>query len=345
VCSSDLILAERPADNSKRAAVILNGLGATKYEELFLLYSHVSVLLEAAGITVVLPEIGELVTSLDMAGCSLSVMWLDPILEELWSSPADTASFRRGNVAPSKAPHKRIEATVGTASTEPILASEHSHRAAVVAREALIAMEQVLVTNEDHLGKLDAIAGDGDHGVGMVRGIHAAVVEAKASTGGVGHVMVAAGNAFGDRAGGTSGILWGIFISAIGNALGNTEKVDAEKLYGALELATETLVNKSKAKLGDKTMLDTLLPFIDSLDEELGNGKNMAEAWKHASEIAQKCADATAALSPKIGRARPLAERSVGTPDPGAISMALIIKVVGEVISKADCGSQSVKVN
>ena len=341
----DAILAERPADNSKRAAVILNGLGATKYEELFLLYSHVSVLLEAAGITVVLPEIGELVTSLDMAGCSLSVMWLDPILEELWSSPADTASFLRGNVAPSKAPHKRIEATVGTTSTEPILASEHSHRAAVVAREALIAMEQVLVTNEDHLGKLDAIAGDGDHGVGMVRGIHAAVAEAKANTGGVGHVMVAAGNAFGDRAGGTSGILWGIFISAIGNALGNTEKVDAEKLYGALELATETLVNKSKAKLGDKTMLDTLLPFIDSLDEELGNGKTMAEAWKHASEIAQKCADATAALSPKIGRARPLAERSVGTPDPGAISMALIIKVVGEVISKADCGSQSVKVN
>lgn len=341
----DAILAERPADNSKRAAVILNGLGATKYEELFLLYSHVSVLLEAAGITVVLPEIGELVTSLDMAGCSLSVMWLDPTLEELWSSPADTASFRRGNVAPSKAPHKRIEATVGTTSTEPILASEHSHRAAGIAREALIAMEKVLVTNENHLGKLDAIAGDGDHGVGMVRGIHAAVAEAKANTGGVGHVMVAAGNAFGDRAGGTSGILWGIFISAIGNALGNTEKVDAEKLYGALELATETLVNKSKAKLGDKTMLDTLLPFIDSLNEELGNGKTMAEAWKHASEIAQKCADATSALSPKIGRARPLAERSVGTPDPGAISMALIIKVVGEVISKADCGSQSVKVN
>ena len=341
----EAILAERPADNSKRAAVILNGLGATKYEELFLLYSHVSVLLEAAGVTVVLPEIGELVTSLNMAGCSLSIMWLDPTLEELWSSPAETASFRRGNVAPSKSPHKRIEAINGATSSEPILASEHSHRAAIIAREALIAMEQVLVSNEDHLGKLDAIAGDGDHGVGMVRGIHAAVIEAKANTGVVGHVMVAAGNAFSDRAGGTSGILWGIFISAIGNALGNTEKVDAEKLYGALELATETLVSKSKAKLGDKTMLDTLLPFIDALDEQLDSGKIMADAWKHASEVAQKSADATAALSPKIGRARPLAERSVGTPDPGAVSMALIIKVVGDVIAKADCGSQSVKVN
>jgi dihydroxyacetone kinase len=341
----EAILAERPADNSNRAAVILNGLGATKYEELFLLYSHVSLLLEAAGITIVLPEIGELVTSLDMAGCSLSVMWLDPTLEELWSSPADTASFRRGNVAPSKASNKRIESTQTTVAAEPILASEHSHRAAVVAREALVAMEKVLVSNEDYLGKLDAVAGDGDHGVGMVRGIHAAVTEAKENTGGVGHVMVAAGNAFGDRAGGTSGILWGIFISAIGNALGNTEKVDAEKFYGALELATETLVNKSKAKLGDKTMLDTLLPFIDALDEQLGSGKSMADAWKHASGVAQKCAEATAALSPKIGRARPLAERSVGTPDPGAISMAMIIKEVGEVISKAECGSQSVKVN
>jgi dihydroxyacetone kinase len=341
----DAILAERPADNSKRAAVILNGLGATKYEELFLLYSHVSVLLEKAGITVVLPEIGELVTSLDMAGCSLSIMWLDPTLEELWSSPADTASFRRGNVAPSSAPHKRIESTSAAISTEPIVASKESQRAAVVAREILVAMEKILVTNEDYLGKLDAIAGDGDHGVGMVRGIHAAVTAAKENTGGAGHVLVAAGSAFGDRAGGTSGILWGIFVSAIGNALGNNEKVNAEKFYGALELATETLVNKSKAKLGDKTMLDTLLPFIDALDEELGNEKTLSAAWKHASEVAQKCAEATAALSPKIGRARPLAERSVGTPDPGAISMALIIKVVGDVIAQADCGSQTIEAN
>jgi dihydroxyacetone kinase len=139
--------------------------------------------------------------------------------------------------------------------------------------------------------------------------------------------------------------LWGIFITAIGNALGNTERVDASKFYDALELAIENLVIKSKAKLGDKTMLDTLLPFIDSLEVQLGNGKTMAQAWIYASNVAQKSAEATAALSPKIGRARPLADRSIGTPDPGAISMALIIKVVGEVIAKADCGSQYVEVN
>jgi dihydroxyacetone kinase len=239
----------------------------------------------------------------------------------------------------------RIEAKVEMGSSRPIIATQHSYRAASVAREVLIAMEQVLVTNEAYLGRLDAIAGDGDHGVGMVRGIHAAVAEAKASNGGLGHVMVAAGNAFGDRAGGTSGILWGIFLSAIGNALGNTEKVDAEKLYSALKLATETLVNKSKAKLGDKTMIDTLLPFMDALEQQLGVGKNLSTSWTHAAEEAQKCAEATAALSPKVGRARPLAERSIGTADPGAISMSLIIKVAGEVISTADCGSQTLNGN
>jgi dihydroxyacetone kinase len=88
-----------------------------------------------------------------------------------------------------------------------------------------------------------------------------------------------------------------------------------------------------------------LLPFIDALDEQLGGGNTIAEAWTHASEIGQRSADATSALSPKIGRARPLAERSIGFPDPGAISMALIIKAVGEVIAKADCGSQTIKVN
>ncbi len=76
------LLSERP-DGFSRAAVVLNGLGATKYEELFVLYSAVSPLLDDAGVEVVLPEVGELVTSLDMAGCSLSITWLDDELEEL----------------------------------------------------------------------------------------------------------------------------------------------------------------------------------------------------------------------------------------------------------------------
>ena len=98
----ETVLAERPEDASGRAAVLVNGLGATKYEELFVLYGHVNELLEAEGVVQVSPEVGELVTSLDMAGCSLSVTWLDEELEGYWVAPAETPAFRRGAAAPSQ---------------------------------------------------------------------------------------------------------------------------------------------------------------------------------------------------------------------------------------------------
>ena len=80
---------------------ILNGLGRTKYEELFVVWKTVAALLAEAGLTVVQPEVGELVTSLDMAGCSLTVTWLDDELERLWCSPADTPAYRKGQITDS----------------------------------------------------------------------------------------------------------------------------------------------------------------------------------------------------------------------------------------------------
>src|SRR5919112_1791242 len=93
----ETVLAERPDGTSGRAAVLLNGLGATKYEELFVLFGDVAELLTAAGVELVAPEVGEMVTSLDMAGCSLWVTWLDSELEQYWLAPADTPAWRRGS--------------------------------------------------------------------------------------------------------------------------------------------------------------------------------------------------------------------------------------------------------
>ena len=84
-----------------RAAVLLNGLGAIKYEELFVVYRRVHALLEEAGIEIVEPEVGELVTSLDMAGASLTLFWLDDELERLWRAPADTPAYRKGSLNPA----------------------------------------------------------------------------------------------------------------------------------------------------------------------------------------------------------------------------------------------------
>ncbi|MDQ0145773.1 dihydroxyacetone kinase [Pseudarthrobacter niigatensis] len=93
------VLSETPPDAASRIAVILNGLGSTKHEELFVLWGTVAPLLRAAGYTLVMPEVGELVTSLDMAGVSLTVTWLDEELEPLWVAPAETPAYRRGSAA------------------------------------------------------------------------------------------------------------------------------------------------------------------------------------------------------------------------------------------------------
>ena len=328
------VLAERP-DGSRRAAVVVNGLGATKYEELYALYGDVVPLLIGAGVEIVAPEVGELVTSLDMAGCSLSVTWLDAELEEYWTAPADTPAFKRGHAAVSTRFTQRRAVQVDEQATVTEEASEASIAAAAVARSAVLAISAVVEENKEHLGQIDAIAGDGDHGIGMSRGARAAAEAAAQTEGGVQTVLVAAGAAFGDKAGGTSGILWGLLLDGVGKSLGNTDPASTERVVQAVRESATNLQTFSKAELGDKTMLDALFPFVDTLVEQAGLGETLAVAWAAAAEVCRQAAEATAVLVPKIGRARPLAERSVGTPDPGAISMGLIVTAIGKVLDEA----------
>jgi dihydroxyacetone kinase len=330
------VLAERPESASGRAAVLVNGLGATKYEELFALYGHVNELLEAAGVVQVAPEVGELVTSLDMAGCSLSVTWLDEELEGFWVAPAETAAFRRGTAVTSEKFTTRRTGAGYVAQAVTAEASEESIAAAAIARKAVDAIYATVEENKEYLGRIDAIAGDGDHGIGMSRGAKAADEAANETQGGVETVLSAAGHAFGDKAGGTSGILWGLLLEGVGKGLGNNEPVTARRLADAVQSSAQHLKGFSKAQLGDKTMLDALFPFVDTLVDQVAAGASISDAWPPAAEACRNAAEATASLVPKIGRARPLAERSVGTPDPGAISLALIVTAIGEVLREAD---------
>ncbi len=327
------LLAERPESAGQRVAVLLNGLGGTKYEELFVLWKSVSGLLADAGLQVVLPEVGELVTSLDMGGASLTLCWLDDELEELWRAPADTPGFRRGSVA--ELPRfERATKRAGQSDEQAVVAADpRSVRAADVARAALSAMLAVVTENETELGRIDAVAGDGDHGSGMVRGLQAATSAAQGCSGGVGATLNAAGIAFGDKAGGTSGMLWGLLLQAVGRTLGNDSSPSAADLADGLQAGIADVQRVGKAQLGDKTMLDTLIPFAEHFAKQLHAGQSCTAAWQSASGVATHAAADTAALIPKVGRARPLAERSVGTPDAGATSMALCLAVTGDVLT------------
>ena len=174
------VLAERPAGASNRIAVILNGLGRTKYEELFVVWKTISQLLTEAGYAVVDPEVGELVTSLDMAGCSLTVTWLDDELERLWTSPTDTPAYRKGRASASEGIARvRVDRTMDAEAAQ--AADSGARASGAIVAEALSAIAAHMVSAEHDLGRIDAVAGDGDHGRGMVKGTGAAA-EAAMST-------------------------------------------------------------------------------------------------------------------------------------------------------------------
>jgi dihydroxyacetone kinase len=334
----DQLLTERPPDSDGRVAVLLNGLGATKYEELFVLWAGVCRHLDDAGLTVILPEVGELVTSLDMAGCSLTLTWLDDELAGLWSAPCDAPGFRRGQarsapgarVRPRPMP-RMVERSAGTVG-------EGSLRAAECARDALRRMLASATEKEADLGRLDAVAGDGDHGSGMVRGLSAAVAAVgDRPDAGVGDVLGVAGRAWADKAGGTSGVLWGVLLSAIGDALAGTSDLDGRVIADAVRVGGEAVQRAGGAALGDKTMVDVLVPFVDDLAGGFRETGDLATAWTRAAARSQDAAARTAKLTPRVGRARPLAERSAGSPDPGAVSMSMCLIAAGEAI--AECSA------
>lgn len=320
---------------SARVVPILNGLGSVKYEELFVVYRRVAQLLAEAGLEAVDPQVGELVTSFDMAGTSLTLFWLDDELEALWNAPADAPAFRRGAVTA-----EALEETAGeTADVELSVpeATAESRAGACRVLAALGAAKDVVDANAAELGRIDAIAGDGDHGIGMERGVRAAVQAAADAVGrgaGAATTLYFAADAWADKAGGTSGALWGMALRAVGDAVGDSKAPDAGAVAAGVAGAAAAIMDFGKAKVGDKTLVDVLVPFRDALTAGVEGGKSLADAWDVAATTAQQAAEDTANLLPLMGRARPHAEKSLGTPDAGAVSMALIVRAIHNTLSQ-----------
>mgnify|MGYP001059596025 FL=1 len=335
------VLDDLELEKGNKVAVILNGLGATKYEEMFVLWKHVKRLLTGWGLDLVEPEVGELVTSLDMAGISLTISILDEELEQFWKAPADTPAFKKhpeNSIRTTGQLQARTIRTLTAAAEEDELVdiSPASQRQARLVLEILKDMASVLSEAETELGRIDAVAGDGDHGRGMVKGVLAAQHAASLATNsgsGLEQTLRKAGEAWAAKAGGTSGALWGVALKTIGKSLGHRpEGIDPQHLVAAMRAGYEAIATLGKASLGDKTMLDALWPFVSELNDATTRGEPLEKAWTLAAAAATKAANETASLSPKIGRARPLAARSIGTPDAGAVSVALILSSVGKFL-------------
>jgi len=319
-----------------RVGVILNGLGSVKSEELFVVYGTVAERLTAAGLEIIEPEVGEYATSFEMAGMSLTLVWLDDELEQAWRAPSYSPAYRKGAVDARDEP----DAVADGADAEVVLTATDSTDAAAAGRlaaAAIGAIRDVIDREAEELGRLDAIAGDGDHGIGMQRGARAAAeaaAQAVTAGAGAGSVLVHAGDAWADKAGGTSGALWGAGLRAVGLRVGDDQAPDAVTLAAAVEDARAAVQGFGKAQVGDKTLVDALVPFAQTLQDRAAAG-GLARAWTDAAAAASEAARATADLLPRMGRARPHMEKSLGTPDPGAVSLAMAMTAVAAVLSEA----------
>lgn len=326
------LIHDRPQGADTRVGVILNGLGSTKYEELFVLWSKIVPLLHDAGLEIIDPEVGELVTSLDMGGCSLTLFWLDDQLHRLWCSDAYTPAYRKQSAALS-AIDPEVTVTYESAQDQQVpTRSEAGARAAGVVVAGARLVHTVLTEHESALGAIDAVAGDGDHGRGMVKGITAAqkAIEVAADAGGPGWLLRQGGQAWAEHAGGTSGVLWGAALEAAGQQFDDAAaEYSAQDIRSAVRVFAQAIEQLGGAKRGDKTLLDALLPFVDSLCGDQASSA-LGHAWSVAATVAHQEAEATAQLRPNVGRARPLADKSVGTADAGATSMALILGAISE---------------
>lgn len=324
---------ERTEDGYRgRICVVVNGLGATKYEELFVFFGSVLKSLESRDVEVVASLVDEQVTSLDMAGASLSIAFLDDELERYWLAPADTPALRTGNVG---AQERRTRAVVSDEESVLKPGSEDSAKQAAKIGKIIEVLAQTAIAAEQDLGKLDSIAGDGDHGQGMVLGSVAARDAARRAVEagcGARTLLDETGKAWAEGAGGTSGALWGEAIRAVGKKLDDAKACDDKALGTAVAAGARHVAEQGGAQVGQKTMVDATEPFAKALEEKLQGGASLGDAWRKAAEVATKQAEATKDIVATKGRAKTHGDASLGYPDPGAVSFALLMTKAGEAL-------------
>ncbi|MBD8537245.1 DAK2 domain-containing protein, partial [Plantibacter sp. CFBP 13570] len=138
-----------------------------------------------------------------------------------------------------------------------------------------------------------------------------------------------------DRAGGTSGALWGLALRSVGTALGDEVAPGRTDVATGVQAAVDGIMSFGKAEVGQKTMVDALVPFTTTLSAAVADGSDLVAAWTTAAAAASTAAAETADLLPKMGRARPHAEKSLGTVDAGAYSFGLIVTAIVPVLERA----------
>ena len=198
------------------------------------------------------------------------------------------------------------------------------------------AVRDAVESHQAELDRLDAVAGDGDHGATMVMGCRAVTAAVDASSvrspcPSPSETLRVAASAFAS-VGGSTGPLWGTALLRAARSV-DANPNGTEAVLLAVEAAAVGMAERGRSSEGDKTVLDVVGPATRELARRLRGGADLPDALQASAAYAERAADATAQMTPRRGRASRLPNRSVGHIDPGAASAALIWRVAANWVT------------
>jgi dihydroxyacetone kinase-like protein len=188
---------------------------------------------------------------------------------------------------------------------------------------------QTAVANEKYFGDLDAVVGDGDFGYSMARGFELVLQDWDSfDRADIGTFLKKVAVVITSRIGGTSGPLWGTAFLRAGATAGVTTELAPEQIVVMLRAAIEGIKARGRSDVGDKTLLDALVPAVDTIEEQIGQGHDAGHTLRAAAGTARERAEATRSMQAMRGRASYTGERSIGTLDAGAVAVAVMFEAL-----------------
>ncbi|QWH16447.1 dihydroxyacetone kinase subunit DhaK [Bacillus mycoides] len=326
--------------DGEEIALLVNGFGGTPLQELYLFNNAVTRELAARNIKINRVFVGNYMTSIDMAGMSLTVMKLDDELKTLLSKECNTPAFKvDGPVESVEYVNVLEDVEEKEVSFEIETAEEHAvMKDNVITLNNMIylvdKMSDIIIKNEVPFCELDTHAGDGDFGMSVAKGFKQlkrewhSIVDQENVT--IGSFLDGCSMIIMEHCGGASGPIWGGAFRAASKEAGEkrelTVKEFAEMLQAALH-GIQSIGERSfgrGAVVGDKTLVDALAPCVDSWIDSASNGTDVKTAFEKGAEAAVKGAEYTKEIVARMGRAGTVGERSLGYPDAGAHALGVI---------------------
>ena len=338
------------AKGKERVAVLINGFGATPLMELYLLNASVARELSGRGVRIARTFVGNFMTSIDMAGASISILKLDDELEALLNAQSETPAFTvNGGVEETEF----YEPYAASASTE----SEDGEITPLEAYSVIdkrLTLENIkyivdtmgvsVIRNESLFCELDSYAGDGDFGMSVAKGFRRlrlewpGILERAAD---IGSFLQECAMIIMEYCGGASGPIWGSAFRAAGKSAAGKASLsvsDFADLLGDAVVGIKQIGERSfgrGAVIGDKTLIDALEPCADAWTVYAREGgTDFIEAFRLGAEAAVEGAERTKDIVARMGRAGNVGERSLGYPDAGAHALGVIFSDIAHSLKR-----------